>query len=117
MLRAVARAQSAYFLATGVWPLVHRRSFEDVTGEKTDFWLVRVVGGLTAVLGLELARGVRRRDVGRSRLLALASAPVYAAADLHAGRRYSRIYFGDLVLQALFAAVWLAGARPSPRSD
>lgn len=83
---------------------MHRRSFEAVTGRKTDFWLVRTVGGLTAVLGLGLARGVRRRELSQSRLLALGCAPVYAAADLHAGRRFSPVYFADLALQALFAA-------------
>lgn len=28
--------QGAYYLATGVWPLVSRRSFERVTGPRTD---------------------------------------------------------------------------------
>jgi len=87
-----------------------------VTGRKQDFWLVRVVGGLTAVLGLASAA---RRD-GRSRegmLLGLGSAPVYAAADLHAGRRYSRVYLADLGLQALFAAGWLASTARGRRRD
>lgn len=87
-----------------------------MTGRKQDFWLVRVVGGLTAVLGLASAA---RRD-GRSRegmLLGLGSAPVYAAADLHAGRRYSRVYLADLGLQALFAAGWLASTARGRRRD
>jgi hypothetical protein len=33
-----------YLLATGVWSLVHRRSFERVTGPKEDYWLVQAVG-------------------------------------------------------------------------
>ena len=77
---------------------------------------MRVVGGLTAVLGLASAA---RRD-GRSRegmLLGLGSAPVYAAADLHAGRRYSRVYLADLGLQALFAAGWLASTARGRRRD
>ena len=54
--RAIAGIEAAYFIGTGVWPLVHRASFERLTGEKTDFWLVRTVGGLAAAAGL--AKGV-----------------------------------------------------------
>ncbi|MGQ0534782.1 MAG: hypothetical protein ACT4PT_01775 [Methanobacteriota archaeon] len=38
--RLVASVQTAYYLAMGGWPLVHRASFEAVTGPKTDDWLV-----------------------------------------------------------------------------
>ena len=34
----LAYAQSAYFAATGVWPIVHMPSFLRVTGPKTDLW-------------------------------------------------------------------------------
>ncbi len=45
-------------MATGLWPLVHRRSFEAVTGRKTYWWLVNTVGSL-----LETPRGERSRWV------------------------------------------------------
>ena len=51
----LAIAQGAYFLGTGVWPLVLMPSFESVTGPKVDKWLVRTVGVLR--LGV---RGGRR---------------------------------------------------------
>ncbi len=37
---ALAVAQGAFYLATGVWPLLHVRSFEAVTGERrtTGWW-------------------------------------------------------------------------------
>jgi hypothetical protein len=55
----VALAQGAYYLLTGVWPLLSLRTFELVTGPKTDDWLVRTVGVLVlavvlAVLGVLL---------------------------------------------------------------
>ena len=89
-----------------------------MTGRKQEFWLVRTVGGLTAVLGLVLASGARRNAAPlQARIVLLGSAPVYAAADLHAGRRYSRVYLADLVLQAVFCVGWLARAVRGRRGD
>ncbi|MBV8580277.1 MAG: hypothetical protein JOZ86_06540, partial [Candidatus Eremiobacteraeota bacterium] len=42
------RVMAAYYLATGLWPLLDMRSFELVTGRKTDRWLVKMVGALAA---------------------------------------------------------------------
>src|SRR5690606_20176976 len=53
------RAQGWYYLASGVWPLVHYRSFIAVTGPKADDWLVRTFGALIAVVGVELVRRPR----------------------------------------------------------
>jgi hypothetical protein len=41
-----ALLQGGYFLFTGIWPLVSRRTFEAVTGPKKDFWLAQTVGVL-----------------------------------------------------------------------
>ena len=35
--RRVAQVQSVYYLFTGVWPLLFRRSFEAITGRKQEF--------------------------------------------------------------------------------
>jgi len=50
-VRPLTIAQGAYFAATGVWPLVHMRSFEAITGPKADKRLVRTVGVLVTVIG------------------------------------------------------------------
>ena len=50
--------QAAYYTLTGIWPIVHRRSFEAVTGRKTDYWLVQMVGS---------SRHRHRRVAGASR--------------------------------------------------
>ncbi len=47
-LPGLATAQGLYLLLTGMWPLVHYRSFEWVSGPKVDDWLVKCVGGLAA---------------------------------------------------------------------
>jgi hypothetical protein len=107
--RVLAGVHAAYLLASGVWPLVHRRSFERVVGPKEDFWLVRTVGGLAvatgASLGLAALRGRRRPETV---ILALGSGAVFGAADVRAARTESRLYLGDTVLQLAFAPAWLA---------
>ena len=106
--RLLAASHAGYLLATGVWPLVHRRSFEAVTGPKEDFWLARTVGGLAAATGVALGISVvRGRRSPEAVALALASSAVFAAADLRAARTESRTYLGDLALQAVLVPAWL----------
>lgn len=106
--RLAAGVHAGYLLTTGLWPAVDRRSFERVTGRKRDFWLVRTVGGLAAASGLALGVSVlRARRPPEARVLAVASAVVFAFADVHAGRRVSAVYFGDLGLQLVLPAAWL----------
>jgi hypothetical protein len=105
--RVLAGAHAGYLLATGVWPLVSRRTFEHVTGRKRDFWLVRVVGGLVAVTGLSLAIAVvRGRRSPETQAVAAGSAVVFSIADVWAGLNQSRLYFADVPAQALFAPAW-----------
>jgi hypothetical protein len=105
--RILAGAHAGYLIATGVWPLVHRRTFERVTGPKRDFWLVRVVGGLVVVAGVALGVAVARgRRSPEMQAVAAGSAAVLAVADVWAGRNQSRAYFADVPMQALFAPAW-----------
>jgi hypothetical protein len=105
--RVLAGAQAGYYVATGVWPLVHRRSFERVTGPKRDFWLVRLVGALAAIAGVTMAiavaRGHRTRE---AQALAAGSAVAFGAADVWAARNQSRMYLADLAPQALLTPAW-----------
>ena len=103
----LAGAHAGYLIATGGWSIVHRRSFERVTGPKRDFWLVRVVGGLVVVSGLALAIAVvRGRRSPEAQALAAGSAVVFSVADVWAGRNQSPIYFADIPAQALLAPAW-----------
>jgi hypothetical protein len=113
----VAASQAAFYIATGLWPLISRRTFEKVTGPKTDFWLVQTVGVLVGSIGLGLAQNLRR---GTSmppelRTVAIASAASLAAADVIfvAQGRIRRVYLADAVAEAALVAAWLH--RPSPR--
>jgi hypothetical protein len=60
LVKKVAAAQGAYFLATGIWPLVSRRTSERVTGPKSDFWLAHTVGVLVGSIGAVLLLADKR---------------------------------------------------------
>ena len=62
--RVIAGTQGSYFLLTGVWPLLHMRSFLAVTGPKTDLWLVETVGVLVAAIGAGLLLSAARGYAG-----------------------------------------------------
>lgn len=109
--------QGALYLVTGAWPILDRRSFEAVTGPKTDFWLVRTVGVLIAIIGAVLVRAaVRGRPGEDARLLAVASALGLTAVDVNYvfRGRISRIYLFDAVAELGLAACWFAPRNLQP---
>jgi hypothetical protein len=108
VLQILAWVQGAYFVLTGVWPLLSMGSFERVTGPKTDRWLVRTVGVLVIAIGLSIALGSRHGPFGMLRLLAIGSAVGLAAIDVvYASRRViARIYLADAAAQVVFAIAW-----------
>jgi hypothetical protein len=109
--RIAPAIQGTVYVASGLWPIVHLRSFERVTGPKVDGWLVKTVGGLLAVTGAVLLAGsIVRRPTRELRWLGLGTAGVLAAIDVIYARRgrISKIYFADAVLQAALGTAWLA---------
>ena len=106
--------QSAGYLATGVWPILDRHSFELVTGPKTDFWLVRTVGVLVAVIGFVLGIGGMRRPRSLQAIaLASASAIGLSAVDLNYALRgrISRVYLLDALVELTGALLLLRSLR------
>jgi len=115
-VRSVAALQGAYYLATGLWPIVSRRSFEAVTGRKRDYWLVQMVGLLAASVAAGLLHGIRggREPSPDMQTAALAAAFSFGAVDVvHALRgRISPIYLADALVEAELVRRWrLAAAR------
>jgi hypothetical protein len=118
--RRIARFQAVYYVATGVWPIASMRTFEAVTGPKTEDWLVRTVGLLAATIGLVLGgRTIRvttsaRRDGEPDVALGVGSALAFATTDVaHVVRReISPIYLADAALELALVAGWLL-ARPA----
>jgi hypothetical protein len=120
MVRTALLLQSAYFVVTGAWPLLHRRSFEAVTGPKPDFWLVRVAGALITVIGATLALAVAGSDRPPRDSVVLASASAMSLAWLElaevARGRISRIYAADAVVEGVLMAMLFGGLARS-RAD
>jgi hypothetical protein len=114
----LACTQGVYFALTGVWPLLHMRSFEAVTGPKTDKWLVKTVGTLIAIIGGVLVSAAsRRRITPEIAGLALGTATGLGAVDVvYAVKgRISPIYLADAVLEATLVSAWIA--RTAPRAS
>ena len=109
MTDRLATLHGVYYLITGIWPLVSMRTFEAVTGRKTDGWLVRMVGLLAAVIGTTLLRR-RGRPGAADRTLPVGAALAFAAVDVtYAAKRViSPIYLGDAALELLLVGAWLA---------
>ena len=105
------RAQSAYYVATGVWPLLSRRSFERVTGPKTDFWLVQTVGLLVTSIGIGLAHaarneGERQPEIRSIGVTAAASLALIDVVNVAQGR-ISKVYLLDAVAEMALLTGWL----------
>jgi hypothetical protein len=103
----ISQLQGAYYLATGIWPLIHRRSFEAISGRKHDFWLAETVGAITAAVGLTLALASTRKDAAPEiNLLGVGTATGFAAIDFTYGlkRRISAVYLVDGFLQLVIIA-------------
>lgn len=110
----VAAAQGALFIVSGLWPVVHLKSFEAATGPKREGWLVKALGLVLASVGAGLALAATRRRVSdEAALVGALSSTALAAIDLrYAGtHRISRVYFVDALLHACSVVGWLAAAR------
>jgi len=109
----LAIVQGAFYVATGAWPILHMRSFEAVTGEKTDDWLVKTAGALIAVAGVAMAAaGMRRRVTPEIALMAAGSAAALAAVDVVYNRKrvISDVYLLDAVAEAALVGAWIGAA-------
>ncbi len=108
-LPTVAIVQGIYYFFTGIWAVLHRPSFELVTGPKTDYWLVRTVGWLLALLGAIFAlAGWKKRVTLELALVAGGTAAVLGGVDtVYALRgRIRKIYLLDAVGELGFLGAW-----------
>jgi hypothetical protein len=117
--RLLLVGQGVYYLVTGAWPLVSLRTFELVTGPKTDDWLVQTVGALATVIGASVLVGARRLPPSAETLvLAGGSAAAFAAVDVVYTLRgtISPIYLADAAVEVVLLAGALAGWRTRRRN-
>jgi hypothetical protein len=86
------------------------RSFEKVSGPKTDKWLVRTVSGLLITIGFEQIRAASNAGGGAAaKRLGLGTAATLVAIDIiYATKgRISKVYLLDAAIEALFIRGWL----------
>lgn len=115
---ALAWTQSAFYLATGLWPIVSLRTFEAVTGPKADGWLVKTAGGLIATAGAALgSAAASRRVTPEIALVGAGCAATLAAIDLVyvSRRRIPPIYLSDAAVELALVAAWAVAARDLAR--
>jgi hypothetical protein len=112
----LAVAQAAVYVGAGLWPVVHLRSFEMVTGRKPEGWLVKTVGLLLASIGASLFIG-RRSHEPAIPMLGVMSAASLAAIDVAyvSKRRISPVYALDAALQLAFVAAWTLALSAASR--
>lgn len=111
----LAQAQSAFYVLTGVWPIISIKTFQKVTGPKTDLWLVKTAGVLISAIGAVLGlAGRRNRVTPEIAVLAVGSAAGLTAIDVVyvAKGRISTIYLLDALAETILIALW-AFAWPS----
>lgn len=106
--RSMSKAQAGFYMATGLWPLVHRPSFEWVTGPKVDRWLVYTVGGLLIVIGYSQWRASTSQDLPHARRLGAGTASTLLVVDVVnvARRRIRPTYLLDAAAEAAILLGW-----------
>jgi hypothetical protein len=125
--------QGGYYFATGIWPIVNVRSFEAVTGEKTDnlptgleadHWLLMTVSVLIMSVAVTLLLAALRRtqtlEIG---VLAIAAAVALTSIDvIYTLRRViPPIYLLDAAIEVPLIAAWcwalIAQRRLAPAAE
>lgn len=115
----LARSQGLYLLLSGLWPLVHYRSFETVTGPKADPWLVRTVAGLAATMGyVQLRSGASEEGTSAARRIGMGAALTFGTIGVVYGGsgRISRIYLLESAVEALWILAWRSHSSRSGES-
>lgn len=103
-------AQGLYTLITAVWPIVDIQSFMQVSGYKTDIWLVKTVAALLVAISAGLLGATRAEQYNIPIIvLALVAAVGLAYVDFYYALNDTiwNIYMADGVIEILFAISWL----------
>ena len=110
--------QSVYYFLTGLWPLVDINSFMEVTGPKTDLWLVKMVGALTVAISIALFNSYRSHNQP-STVLAVCSAFAYFVIDVYYyfDGQIRFVYIIDAVVEATIIILILLIARAGSQTS
>jgi hypothetical protein len=106
--------QGAYSLITALWGLVDIESFMDVTGPKTDVWLVKAVSVLIVPLALCLLSVIYiNNSIVTAAILGITSAIGLGFIDFYYSLKnvISDVYLADGFMQVFFLIGWLFAIR------
>ena len=109
MESTIAFVQGMYFLVTGLWPILHMKSFLMITGPKTDLWLVKTMGVILAVIGgvLLLAQATGAINPPVIALAIGAGLGLAIVEMIYVSKRViSPVYLGDAAVEILLAIGW-----------
>src|SRR5947209_8975750 len=116
--------QGLYYLTTGLWPLISIRTFQMVTGPKTDHlptgreadhWLVMTVGLLVTAIAVTMLTAAWRRSFSPEIVvLAIGSAIGLTAIDIIYVARHviEPIYLVDAAIEVPLIFAWLLAVAP-----
>lgn len=115
----VARVQGSFYVASGLWPLLHRRSFEAVFGPKQDYWLATTVGLLLAGTGAtQLTAPTTPDGLATVRRVGVSTAAALACVDVVnvSRRRIPATYLLDAAAELGWLWAWARSENARPRS-
>jgi hypothetical protein len=101
--------QGFYYFFFGLWPIIHYRSFEAVSGPKMDQWLVITVGWLLTASSVAMlvshftTFSVPILVIAIGQALALAGVDIYYVLK----KRISRVYLLDAMIELAFVFTWI----------
>ena len=98
--------QGWFYLVTGLWPVLHIKSFEKVTGPKTDKWLVKTVGLMITCSGIIFLKFTDDRS---ALWLAVMNAVTLAGVDIYYSLKgiIRKIYLLDAVVELGFVVAYI----------
>lgn len=102
--------QGVYTFITAVWPIVHIESFMEVSGYKTDVWLVKTVAILLLAIALCLFVSIySRNDNFPVAVLALSTAIGLAYVDFFYvfTDTIPAVYAADGIAEVVIAIAWM----------
>lgn len=108
--RILLWVQGSYFLLTSLWALIDIKSFMEVSGYKTDQWLVKTVAVLITSIALCMFAALfTKKESLPVNVLGISSSAGLATIDFYyvANGTIKWVYAADGVLEVLFLCTWI----------
>ena len=108
-VQQMALIQGGFYLITGIWPILNMKSFEKVSGNKNDHWLVKTVGALLIATGGNLLYSASSRKLSKHlKAVVMTQALALTAIDVIYSSKgiISKVYLLDAATELLIVTGW-----------